>query len=93
METATQSSSSNEGASAPTIAGWVMILLGVGLIGWAYFVGLGTDAASVDHLIDGVELLERSGRRSMMLLIGATVFVSGWVALGSGLIIDAIKGR
>ncbi len=85
----------NEGPSAPIAMGWVMVLGGAVLTALAFFynVGVSTGSGGMYGLPEQVANSDKMAMRSMILACGLASFVSGWVSLLGGMILEQIKRR
>lgn len=82
-----------EGLPAPIVLGWIMIFGGALVAGLAYFynVGVSTGSAGLYGMPEEVANADKMAFRSMLLATGLAVFVSGWIALIGGLILEELK--
>lgn len=83
------------GPSVPTATGWILILAGVGLVAMAflYDVGVNVGSGGLYGLPERVANSDKMAFRSMILATGLTSFVSGWIALSCGLILEALDRK
>lgn len=81
------------GPSGPVAMGWLMILGGAVAVAAAFFidVGVSSGADGLYGLPERVANADKMAIRHMVLACGLTSFVSGWIALGVGLILSEIK--
>jgi len=84
-----------EGPSAPIAMGWIMIIGGAVLAAVSFFynVGVSTGAGGMYGLPEQVANTDKMAVRSMLLACGLAAFVSGWVSLLGGMILEQIKRR
>ena len=81
--------------SAPVSLGWIMIVGGVLAViaAFSFDVGVSSGASGLYGLPDRVANTDRMALRSMILACGLASFVSGWIALSAGWILERIKSR
>lgn len=85
----------SEGPPAPIVMGWVMIIGGAVLatVSFFYNVGVSTGAGGLYGLPEQVANTDKMAIRSMLLACGLAAFISGWVSLLGGMILEQIKRR
>lgn len=95
MTEATETYVEGDPPSAPISLGWVMIVGGVLAVGVAFFfdVGVSSGAGGLYGIPDRVANTDKMAIRSMILACGLAGFVSGWISLSAGLILEEIKKR
>lgn len=93
MTGATEANVSTKSTPAFVGMGSLMILLGLTLVVLAFFynVGVSTGVGGMYGLPDQVANTDKVATRSMILACGLTSFISGWIALIGGLILERLK--
>ncbi|RYF90422.1 MAG: hypothetical protein EON95_16985 [Caulobacteraceae bacterium] len=81
--------------NASSVVGWVLICTGVALSVWAfnYDVGVSTGAGGLYGLPTEVANTDAMEVRLMVLVSGATLFLSGVIALAAAQVANAIAGK
>ena len=84
-----------KGPRVPTVMGWFLIVAGLFIIVMAFMYDVGVDARTggLYGLPERVANTDKMAFRSMVLATGLASFVSGWIALSCGLILDALDRR
>lgn len=79
----------------PITWGWLMIAGGALAVGAAFFfdVGVSSGAGGLYGLPDRVANTDKMAIRNMIVACGLASFVSGWISLSAGLILEEIKKR
>lgn len=89
----TQQSEAHARGSALVGVGWTLVVAGlvVGALAFYYDVGVSTGSAGTYGVPDRVANTDRIALRHMLLASGLASFVSGWIALTGGLILNAMR--
>lgn len=79
----------------PITMGWILIVAGVFAVGMAFLYDVGVDVGSggLYGLPERVANSDKMAFRNMILSTGLASFVSGWIALSCGLILEAIDRK